>query len=355
MDPRVDVFCHIVPPKFDKARWDREPKTHFAKHSPSHLKFVGSGKSTQVNENIKVLTDLDARFKMMDEFEGYRQVLSVASPTIEVVAPDDSEYVAKVLNDELAEIVQKYPRYFAGAVGSLPMDKPDLAAKELERTLKDLKLCGVQLFSNVNGKPLDLPEFRPIFEIMSRYDLPILLHPARSKTHPDYLTEKESKYVIWQVIGWPYETSAAMFRIVFSGILDEFPNLKIICHHTGAMIPYFGGRLESMFGMFMPLIEQERGGPLKRPVMDYFRSFYGDVSTFTAGSIDCATEFWGAEHLIYGTDAPFDAEGGRFSVRECTKAINNSHLSAEDKSKIFYKNFEKVFRIPAAVPSGARA
>ena len=349
MDPRVDIFCHILPKRYDAARWQRVGKTNFVKHSPSHLKYVAVGKEKQKNENMSVLTDLDARFKMMDELESYRQVLSMASPTIEVVAPDDSETVAKILNDELAEIAAKYPKYFAGAVCSLPMDKPEAAARELERSLKDLKMLGVQLFTNCNGKAIDGPEYWPIFEIMSKYDLPILLHPARAKTHPDYLAEKESKYIIWQIIGWPYETAAAMFRIALSGILDKFPNLKIICHHTGSMIPYFAGRIESMFGMFQGIIEQEIGHPLQRPPMDYFRSFYGDTATFTAASIECACDFLGADHVIFGSDAPFDAEGGRFSVRESTNAVNNARISAEDKRKIFYKNFETLFKVPAGV------
>lgn len=352
MDPRIDVFCHILPTRFDKARWDRYERTHFAEHSPSHVKFVGGGKAIQANENIKVLTDLDTRFRMMDKLEGYRQILSVASPTVEVVAPDDSEYVAKILNDELAELVQKYPNYFAGAVCSLPMDKPDAAARELERSLSELKLCGVQLFSNANGKALDAPEFRPLFQIMSKHDLPILLHPARAKSFPDYESEKASKYAIWQIIGWPYETSAAMFRIAFSGILDEYPNLKIICHHTGAMIPFFAGRIESMYTMFGSIIDDERGAPLKRPVLDYFRQFYGDTATFTQASIECAIDFLGADHILYGTDAPFDAEGGMFSIRECTNAVNKARITPAEKSEIFYRNFETLFRIPAAVPAG---
>src|ERR1035437_794543 len=345
MDQRIDIFCHILPARYEKARWDRFERTHFAEHSPSHLKYVRGGKAPL--PNYQVLIDLDTRFRMLDELENYRQVLSVASPAIEVIAPDDSEYVAKILNDELAELVQKYPRYFAGAVASLPMDKPEAAARELERSLRDLKLIGVQLFSNVQGKALDLPEFRPIFQIMSEHNLPILLHPARSKSHPDYLSESYSKYVIWQVIGWPYETSAAMFRIVFSGILDDYPNLKIIAHHTGAMIPFFSGRIESMYKMFQPLVEDERGAPLKRPVMEYFRSFYGDTATFTPASIDCACDFLGADHILFGSDAPFDAEGGKLSILQSTAAVNHASLSAADKSKIFYQNFESLFRQPA--------
>ena len=346
MEPRVDVFCHILPKRYDEARWQRAEKTRFYEHSPSHIKYVRGGKAPL--PNMQVLIDLDARFRMMDEFGDYRQVLSVASPPPEAVDPDDSDYLAKILNDELAELVQKYPQRFAGAVCSLPMNKPDAAARELERSLKDLKLAGLQLFSNVLDKPLDLPEFRPIFEIMSKYDLPILLHPARSRKHPDYLTEDSSKYVVWQVFGWPYESTAAMARIALSGILDDYPNLKIIVHHTGAMVPFFAGRIEAMYRMFEPLLADDRGGkPLKKPAVEYFRSFYGDTSTFTAASIECACDFFGAEHIVFGTDAPFDSEGGRFSIRESTRAVEKARLSGEDKKKIFHQNFERLFRLSA--------
>jgi predicted TIM-barrel fold metal-dependent hydrolase len=353
MEPRVDVFCHILPKKFDAERWKRVGKTNFVKHSPSHLKYVQGGKSAE-QENVKVLMDLDARWRMMDEFPGYRQVISVASPPVEAVDPDDSEYLAKILNDEMAELVAKYPDRFAGAAASLPMNKPEAAAKELERCITELKMPTLQIFSNVNGKPLDLAEYRPVFEIMSKHDLPILLHPARSIDHWDYPTEPDSKFIIWQVFGWPYETTAAMTRIAFGGVLDDFPNLKIICHHSGAMVPFFAGRIKSMYRMLEPLIVAERKGrPFSKPILEYFRAFYADCSTFTTASIETAIDFFGVEQVIFGSDAPFDFEGGRASIRECTDAINASRLSAADKTKIFSGNFEKHFRLPAAVPAAA--
>lgn len=352
MEPRIDVFCHILPARYEEERWKRADKTHFVEHSPSHLKFVRGGKAPITN--YEILIDLNARFRMMDEFPGYRQVLSVASPPIEAVDPDDSEYLAMVLNDELAEIVQKYPDRFAGAVCSLPMNKPEAATRELERSLQDLKLAGVQLFSNALGKALDLPEFRPIFEIMAKHDKPILLHPARSRNHPDYLAEKTSRFLVWQVFGWPYESTAAMAHIALSGILDEFPDLRIIVHHTAAMVPFFSGRIAAMYRMFDPLLTDERGGkPMTRPVLDYFRKFYGDTSTFTAASIECACDFLGTDHVLFGTDAPFDAEGGRASIRESTEAIEKARIGAEDRKNIFNRNFERLFRVSATATARA--
>lgn len=342
MEQRVDVFCHILPRRYDEARWRRSKKGEFVDYSPSHLKYTRKREIPQ--QNYQALADLEARFRILDEFPNYRQVLTVVAPPIEVIDPDGSDDLAKIANDELAELVQKYPHYFAGAVASLPLNKPDAALREVERAIRDLKLGGVQLFSNVLGKPLDLPEFRPIFRMMSEYDLPILLHPARSRKHPDYLTESHSKYLIWQVFGWPYESTAAMARIVFGGILEEYPNLKIIVHHTGAMVSFFHGRLSAMYSLFEPLWVEERGGPLKRPVVEYFRSFYADTATFTSASIQCAADFFGVDHVLFGTDAPMDLEGGRFSIRESTTAIESSTLTAEEKDKIFYKNFQALFR-----------
>ncbi len=346
MEQRIDAFCHILPKRYDEARWKRHDKTKFTEYSPAHIKKAHVGGERQLN--YEVLTDLDARFRMIEEFEGYRQVLSVASPPPEVVDPDGSDELCKILNDELAALVAKHPHHFVGAVANVPMNKPDAAARELERALNDLKLNGVQLFSSVLGKPLDLPEFRPIFEIMAKHDRPILLHPTRPRTRPDYPTEDASKYIIWQVFGWPYESTAAMTRIVFGGILEDFPDLKIIVHHTGAMIPFFNGRLQAMYTLFEPLWKEERGGLLKRPVVDYFRKFYGDTSVFTAASVECAADFFGPDHVIFGTDAPFDIEGGRFSVRESTKAVQTARLSEQEKSQIFAGAFERLFRLKAA-------
>jgi len=114
------------------------------------------------------------------------------------------------------------------------------------------------------------------------------------------------------------------------------------------MVPFFAGRIEAMYRMFDPLLTDERGGkPMTKPVLDYFRMFYGDTSTFTAASIECACDFFGADHILFGTDAPFDAEGGRASIRESTRAIEKARLSAEDRRNIFNKNFERLFRLSA--------
>src|SRR5262249_44220218 len=130
-----------------------------------------------------------------------------------------------------------------GFVASLPYNDPEASIKEARRAVTDLGARGIQIFSNVLGKPIVAPEFLPIFETMAAFDLPIWLHPYRGALPPDYPTEKRSEYEIWWTFGWPFETSVAMARVVFAGLFDRFPGLKIISHHMGAMAPYFAGRI----------------------------------------------------------------------------------------------------------------
>ena len=136
--------------------------------------------------------------------------------------------------------MDKYPDRFPGFVASMPMNNPDACLKEIDRAIDELNAVGIQFFTNVNGAPLDLPELKPLFAKMHEVDLPIWIHPARGANISDYPTEDRSKYEIWFVFGWPYETSVAVARLVFGYYFDEFPNLKIITHHMGAMIPFFG-------------------------------------------------------------------------------------------------------------------
>jgi len=133
-------------------------------------------------------------------------------------------------------LVIQHPSRFVAAIACLPMNNVDATLKEVDRAVNDLKCRGVLVYSHVKDRPLDSPEFIPIYEKMSRYNLPIYIHPQRSVEYPDYRTEDASKYNVYSVFGWPYETTVAMARLVFSGILERYPSLKIVTHHCGWLI-----------------------------------------------------------------------------------------------------------------------
>jgi predicted TIM-barrel fold metal-dependent hydrolase len=246
-------------------------------------------------------------------------------------------------------LVAKYPDRFIAFVASMPMNNPDEALKEMHRAVSQLGARGVMFFTNAAGKPLDRPEFLPLFEEAVRRDLPIWLHPARGAEFTDYKTEDRSKYEIWWTFGWPYETSVAMSRIVFSGLFDRLPNLKIITHHMGAMIPYFEGRVGYGWDQLGSRTSEEDYVALlhsmkKRPI-DYFRMFYADTALFGAlAGTKCGLDFFGVDHIVFASDVPFEPKPGLY-IRETIRCIDNLDITAVEKERIFSGNARRLLHL----------
>jgi aminocarboxymuconate-semialdehyde decarboxylase len=333
---KIDIFNHIFPQRF----YDKMMAV-----APNHKDM---GKRVR---NVPVIVDLDLRFKVMDMFDDYVQVICLPNPPLEILGgPEISAELAEVANDGMAEYVAKYPDRFPAFIASLPMNNPDAAVAETERAIKDLKAVGVQFFSNVNGKPLDLPELKPLFEKMAEYDLPIWIHPARAANFPDYLSEDKSKYEIWWTFGWPYETSVAMARIVFAGYFDQFPNLKIITHHMGAMIPFFEGRVGPGWDQLGSRTSDEDYTvilkQLKKRPLDYFKMFYADTAVFgSVAGTKCGLEFFGADNVLFASDSPFDPEKGPGYIRETIKIIEELPISDTERQKIFEGNARRLLKL----------
>lgn len=229
----IDAFNHILPKKYQAVLEQKVPNRDM------------SSNLSRYAETVPTLLDLDARFRLMDSVEGYMQVLTLAAPTVESVAsPEVAVDLCRFANDEMAELVEKYPDRFAAAIAALPLNDLDASLKEIDRAIRDLRLRGIQMYSDVNGMPLDAEALYPIYEKMERYNLPILIHPKRSPALPDYPGEENSRYRAWTKLGWPVASSMAMFRLVYGGVMERFPNLKIVTHHCGGVIPYLAGRME---------------------------------------------------------------------------------------------------------------
>lgn len=334
---KIDIFNHILPQRFF---------AEFLRVAPG-MKDMGKR-----SRNIPVMCDMDARFRMLDEFGEYCQVISLASPPIEAFASADiSPMLAQMANDGMAELAAKHRDRFPAFVAALPMNNPDAAVKELDRAVGQLGAVGVQMYSNAAGKSLDLPEFVPLFDECARRDHPIWLHPARGGNFPDYLTEERSKYEIWWTFGWPYETSVAMARLVFSGMFDRHPDLKIITHHMGAMIPYFEGRVGYGWDQLgRRTSDEDYEGLLKsmkkRP-LDYFKMFYADTALFGAeAATDCGLKFFGVDRVLFASDTPFEPTPGLY-IRETIRVIESLDLTADEKDRIYRANAARLLRLPS--------
>jgi aminocarboxymuconate-semialdehyde decarboxylase len=297
------------------------------------------------------MVDLDLRLRMMDQFGDYVQVLSLAAPPIEVLAaPADAPDLAALANDGMAEIVAQRPDRFPGFIASLPMNNPDATMKEIDRAIEGLGATGIQIFSNVNGLPLDDPTFLPLFERMAQADLPIWLHPSRTAAFADYATEDKSRLEMWWTFGWPYDTSVAMARIVFAGYFDRFPNLKIITHHMGGMIPYFAGRIGPGLDQLGSRTEDEDltvyAKRLKKRPFDYFKMFYADTALFgNRPAMECGLTFFGLDNVLFASDMPFDPEKGTFNIRETITDIDGLPISESDRQRIYEGNARRMLRL----------
>jgi uncharacterized protein len=327
---KIDVFTHIWPKRFHEAL----------------IAHVGSTTDiTRRSEAVPMMTDLDRRFEVMDMFgPDYCQILSIASPPYEkYAAPQKALELATIASDGMAELCAAHPDRFPGFIGTAVMSNPDAMVEDARRNIEDLGASGMQIFTNVSGKPLDRPEFDPFFAYMNEVGKPVWMHPARGANFPDYLTEEKSEYEIWWTFGWPYETSAAMARMVFSGLFDKYPNLKIITHHAGGMVPFFEGRVGPGWDQMgartsdRDLKEVLRG--LKRPHLEYFKEFYADTASFgSRRAIEHAVEFFGEDRVLFASDAPFDPEGGPMYIRDTIAQIDAMDISDELRRKIYQDN-----------------
>jgi predicted TIM-barrel fold metal-dependent hydrolase len=330
---KLDVFNHIFP----KAYYDKM------------LKVLPNGKDMHKRvREIPCIVDLDERFRIMDRFGEYSQVISLGAPPIEGYgAPPVSTDMARLANDSMAEYVQKYPSRFPAFIASLPMNDPAGLLHEAKRAINELGAVGVQIYTNVLGRPLTAPETMPLFDLMAELDRPIWMHPSRGADFADYKGEKKSHYEIWWTFGWPYETSVAMAHLVFSGLFDKHPNLKIITHHMGGMIPYFEGRVGPGWDQLGSRTSDEDYTLLlkkleKRP-LDYFRMFYADTAMFGAREATaCGLKFFGVEHTLFSSDSPFDPEKGSAFIRWTIDIIDNLDITAEERHAIYEGNARRL-------------
>lgn len=288
---------------------------------------------------IPGMCDLEERIRIMNAFPGYQQILSLASPSPEAIAaPHESPELARVGNDSLAEWCQLHPEQFPGFIANLPLNNPEASIEEAKRAILELGALGVQVYTHVNGQPLDRPEYLQILEYLAELDRPVWLHPLRPSSHADYPDETISKYDLWWAFGWPHETSVCAGRLVFSGIFDRCPNLKIITHHAGGTIPMMEGRLtgglESLGSRYAPHQAEAAQTDLKEKPIDAFRRFYTDTATFGSRiGIDAGLAFFGEDKMFFASDFPFAGIGESI---ESVQGLSNA---------ILYQNAETLLEV----------
>lgn len=229
----IDAYCHVLP---------RDNHEAIAERSG------GDYAISRLHEQIPSLSDVAARIELMDRHSVDEQILVPASPAVETIADrTGAAELARIADDGIADIVSRHPDRFRG-VATVPRNNPQAMVEELDRAVTELGLAGVLLYSSVDDRaasdgplevavqPIDLPELEPFYERVAHHGVTIWLHPSRPRTNPDYVGELDSKCLIWQIYGWPFELSAARSRLVFSGLMKRY-DLTVIAHHAGSLLP----------------------------------------------------------------------------------------------------------------------
>jgi predicted TIM-barrel fold metal-dependent hydrolase len=329
---KIDIYTHVMLPKYKKAIYKYSDKFETEKN------FM---------EKRITLTNHNERIRILDRYEDMAQVLSATFPTLEdTVNPKEAAELARISNDEMAEWVAKNPKKYIAAIANLPLNHIDAAIKEAERAMKELGMKGIQIYTSVQGKPLSSEELMPLYKIMADFDLPIWIHPLRRSSTPDYPTEKSSLNQIFSVFGWPYETTMAMTRLVFSGIFEKYPKIKFITHHCGGMVPYFADRIVVHYNNGLERLGQKFFPGLKKHPVEYFRMFYNDTAlNGNASGLKCGYDFFGEDHLLFGTDMPYDIENGAMAIRETIKAIEGMNIPESSKKKIYEGNARNLLHL----------
>lgn len=326
----IDIFCHIYPDRF------------FQEMTKVSTQLENLGKRLR---SVRKLFDLDERFREMDTLGDYRQIISLPNPPIEDIAPPAAGLeLARIANDAMAELCRNYPDRFPAFAAALCLTDLDGSLAETRRAIDTLGARGVQIFTNVAGRPLDDPFFLPLFDLLAQYDLPIWLHPVRTATMSDYPSEPKSRFEMWWCFGWPYDTSVAMARLVFAGLFDRHPRMKIITHHCGGMIPYFDGRVGPGLAVLGSRTSDEDYShvlpSLKRPHLDYFRDFYADTAMFGGQyGVRCGYEFFGADRIVFATDAPLGP------IKTTIEVVDRLDLDRESMRKIKSENAARILNM----------
>ena len=233
-------------------------------------------------------------------------VLDTQNIDIQVVAPvpnqcyymakgEHAAKVSRLVNDGMAAWVAKRPDRFAG-LGTAPLQEPKVAASELEYAVGKRGLKGVQILTNVEGEEISSERFEPFWAKAAELGAVVMLHPL-GFTHG----QRFSEYYFANVIGNPLDTTVALHYIIFSGLLERHPNLKIFAVHGGGFLPAYSGRVDHAWGA-----RRDAKAALPKPPTEYLKKMYFDTTVFTPHQLEYLVKVYGADHIVLGTDYPYD-------------------------------------------------
>ena len=318
---KIDVHTHYYPEIFFKLLRDIPSEFSFANDPTGRTIITHHG--ARFFGVTPPMSDPQKRLDDMDRVGIDVEVISISTPNIFFADETRQPEVARILNDAYADLIAKHPTRFKG-FASIPMDSPDAAIAELHRAIDELKLNGVVLLSNIKGRALTAPVYRPFFEEANRMNLCIFLHPMLPP-NPEPFTE----YVLGPLVGFPFDTTLAVARMCFDGMLRELPNIRWIIGHLGGAIPYLMERLDSGYRDFA-----ECRVNIDQLPSTYLKELYYDTVTFSPHNLRLARDLVGVDHMLMGSDYPHLLG----SIERSVSSIESLSIPEYEKQKILSGN-----------------
>ena len=286
---------------------------------------------------------VDERVEYLDRHGIDRQVINLAAPMIwRGLDPEDALAATRLANDEIRRVADEHPDRFI-PVGTLPFLSGEYA-EEARRCVEELDLHGVQTFSNINGRMLDDEAFEDFYATVDGLGVPIWIHPQVYDWH-DY---DDSYTWIYKMLGWPFDTSVAVARLVFSGVMDRHENLEIMTHHLGGTLPYLVGRVRSWYQTRQEepeLYMNPAIADLSEPLDTYFERIYGDTAVSSQGEtypLRCGYEFFGPDNVLYSADYPFGPNKGEYWTEQVVSVIDELDVPEDHKRQIYSENLKRI-------------
>jgi uncharacterized protein len=278
----------------------------------------------------------DIRLSVMEKYGIDIQAPSLPASLLRLFSVDEAAEICRLSNNDNYALCKAFRDRFVNicAVSLLDVKK---ALREVDRSVNDLDCRGITIATNQKGKGLDSQEYFPFYEKIVQYDLPIFLHPTNWESYP--LVDMDMGWRMMHVFGWPFDTTQAVWRLIFGGVIDRYPSLKFVTHHLGAMIPYFARRIEQNFEKYL-------SDKLPRHISEYWGNFYGDTALDgTVAAYPCGYAFFGPDRIVFGTDYPFGAEEGEDFIRSNLAGVMAMGIPAGDIEKILHGNAKKLLKI----------
>jgi predicted TIM-barrel fold metal-dependent hydrolase len=315
----IDIFCHHLSGRTGKLL--------------EKTKYYGEGKQFPFPSQN---TDPEVRLGLMDKYGIDIQAISQTTPILLGLNATDAAELCRISNEDNYALCKAYPDRFVN-IGIMSLLDVKSALNELERCIQELDCRGVTLATNQNGKGLDSAEYLPFYEKCAEHELPIFLHGTHWESYP--LVDMDKGWRMMHIWGWDFDSTQAVWRLIFGGVLDRYPTLKLITHHLGNMIPYYVRRIEGNVNKFL-------ADKIPRPISEYWGNIYGDTAMDgEMAAFACGYAFFGSDRMLYASDYPFGAEAGEDFIRENLKCVKAMAIPPAEKQKILGENARRLLKI----------